>query len=61
MLMILILLLTFTDFDLSGQNIKTDAMFLQNLRNCIFDAYLISKICERTKNPFTMKILPQDK
>ena len=29
----LILLLTFTDFELSGQNIKTEAMFLLNLKN----------------------------
>ena len=35
----MILLLTFTHLELSGQNIKTEAMFLQNWKNWIFDAY----------------------
>ena len=33
MLIILILLLKFIDFELSGQNIETEAMFLKNLKN----------------------------
>jgi len=36
----LILLFTFTNFQLSGQNIETEAMFLQNSRNWIFDTIL---------------------
>ena len=38
MLIILILLLTFTDLELSVQNIETQAMILQNIENWVFDA-----------------------
>ena len=37
MLIILILLLKSTDFELSGHNIKTEGRFLQNLKNRSFD------------------------
>ena len=39
MLIILILLLTFTDFELSGQNIETEAMFLKKFKEMIFYTY----------------------
>ena len=39
MLIIFILLLTFTDFESSGENIKTEAMFLQNLKNLFFETF----------------------
>ena len=38
MLIILILLLMFTDFEFSGLNIETEAMFLQNFNELNFDA-----------------------
>ena len=44
MLIILILLLKFIDFELSGQNIETEAMLLKNLKNWIFilnETYLL--------------------
>ena len=39
MLIIFKLQLTFTDFESSGENIKTEAMFLQNLKNLFFETF----------------------
>ena len=69
MLLILILLLKFTDFELSGQNIETQAISAK-FKNWIFDTYLNIIVTMHLKrmyfdicktNQFILKTLPQDK
>ena len=69
MLIIFKLQLTFTDFESSGENIDTEAMFLQNLKNLFFETFWNIFVTvrvwrrmyiDKAKEPQTLKILPQD-